>query len=406
MTRFRKTFLFTLGFTMISGFGLCIWQITNAQTKPLTYPEIITALNTRLPNASFRNKTQLIDWLIIQIRQRNVDKPLTEDREDDLRQSGATNQLIEVIRANSPSLSKPTPTPIITPVSTPTPTPTPIPTPIPTPTPTPKTDSGNITVGTVRKTTLPGGVEMSFAYVPAGSFEMGSTTSDDEKPIHTVKISQGFWMQTTEVTQVQWKAIMRALPSKCDYGSLSRNFLGDNKPIICVNWDDAQEFIRQMNLKNDGYKYRLPTEAEWEYAARSGTTGNYAGYLDAMAWYANNSGRTTIDADAIRKNDQSNYGKRLSENGNSTQNVATKQANAWGLYDMHGNVWEWCQDWYDAGYYAKSPASDPIGPTSGSVRVRRGGGWSATADYLRSADRISLAPSVRASYLSFRVVRQ
>lgn len=140
----------------------------------------------------------------------------------------------------------------------------------------PKRDLGNLIAGTVRKTTLPGGVEMSFAYVPAGSFEMGSTQSDDEKPIHTVKISQGFWMQTTEVTQAHWKSVMGALPSKCDYGELNGSFLGDNKPIICVNWDDAQEFIKQMNLKNDGYKYRLPSEAEWEYAARSGTTGNYA----------------------------------------------------------------------------------------------------------------------------------
>ncbi len=246
---------------------------------------------------------------------------------------------------------------------------------------TPTNTTANRTAGEVTKTTLPGGVEMSFAYVPAGSFEMGSTTEEDEQPIQTIKISQGFWMQTTEVTQAQWKSVMGALPSKCDYGELKGSFLGDNKPIICVSWDDAQEFIRQMNLKNDGYKYPLPTEAEWEYAARSGTTGNYAGYLDAMAWYDGNSGYSTHDA-------------------------ATKQANAWGLYDMHGNVWEWCQDWYEAGYYAKSPASDPVGPASGSNRVGRGGGWGSAAGYLRSADRSSGAPSKRRGDLGFRLLRQ
>lgn len=236
----------------------------------------------------------------------------------------------------------------------------------------------NRTAGAISKATLAGGVEMSFAYIPAGEFQMGSNEQDDEKPIHTVKISQGFQMQTTEVTQAQWKAIMGALPSKCDYGSLSGNFLGDNKPIICVSWDDAQEFIRQLNLKNDGYKYRLPTEAEWEYAARAGTTGNYAGYLDSMAWYSANA------------------------NG-STQNVATKQANAWGLYDMHGNVWEWVQDWY--GSYPSGTVTDPTGASSGSDRVVRGGGWGDAAGNLRSANRNYNSPSARTYYLGFRVVR-
>lgn len=137
-----------------------------------------------------------------------------------------------------------------------------------------------------------------------------------------------------------------------------------------------------MNLKNDGYKYRLPTEAEWEYAARAGTTGNYAGNLDAMAWYKENS-------------------------SDSTHDVATKQANAWGLYDMHGNVWEWCQDWYDSGYYAKSLASDPVGPASGSVsaRVRRGGAWQSSASYSRSARRINAGQSARYTFIGFRLLR-
>jgi formylglycine-generating enzyme required for sulfatase activity len=242
------------------------------------------------------------------------------------------------------------------------------------------TTTATKTAGTISKTTLAGGVQMSFAYIPAGEFQMGSNESDDEKPVHAVKISQGFQMQTIEVTQAQWKAIMGALPSKCDYGSLSGNFLGDNKPIICVSWEDTQEFVRQLNLKNDGYKYHLPTEAEWEYSARAGTTGNYAGYLDSMAWYDSNS-------------------------GGSIHDVGTKQANGWGLYDMHGNVWEWVQDWYDSGYYAKSPTTDPVGPSSGSYRVSRGGGWSATTVFLRSADRYGNSLSDRFNFLGFRVVR-
>jgi formylglycine-generating enzyme required for sulfatase activity len=209
---------------------------------------------------------------------------------------------------------------------------------------------------------------------------MGSSQSEDEKPIHTVKISQGFWMQTTEVTQAQWKAIMGALPAKCDYGELKGNFLGDNKPITCVSWDDAQKFVRQINLKNDGYKYRLPTEAEWEYAARSGTTGNYASNLDAIAWYDENP-------------------------GGSSHDVATKQANVWGLYDMYGNVWEWVQDWYRR--YPSEMETDPTGATSGSFRVNRGGSWVTSAEYLRSAYRFGgNLPSDRSAYLGFRLLMQ
>lgn len=287
--------------------------------------------------------------------------------------------------------------------------------------------TANPTAGAITKATLPGGVEMSFAYIPAGSFEMGSTLSDNEKPVHTVKISQGFWMQQTEVTQAQWKAVMGALPSKCDYGSLSGNFLGDNKPIICVSWDDAQEFVRQMNLKNDGYKYHLPTEAEWEYAARAGTTRNYAGYLDGMAWYNENSGGSTQYLAPEQANKKTLKVTNLSES--STQNVATKQANAWGLYDMHGNVWEWCRDWYDAGYYAKSPASDPVKrrftpstmiveghyaktpasdpvPAGGWNLVKRGGSWLDNADSLRSAYRDGDTRSKRLDNLGFRLLRK
>ena len=237
------------------------------------------------------------------------------------------------------------------------------------------------TAGAISKATLPNGAEMSFAYIPAGDFMMGGDKYPDEKPVHKVTISQGFFMGRTEVTQTQWQAVMGALPSKCDLVSLSGEFLGANKPIICVSWDDAQSFIAKLNAQDDGFKYRLPTEAEWEYAARAGTTGDYAGNLDSMAWYSANS-------------------------GSKTHEVGTQQANGWGLYDMHGNVWEWVQDWYSDSYYASSPIVNPTGATSGEIQVARGGGWGSDAVLLRSVLRFYNLPSVRNYNLGFRVVRQ
>jgi formylglycine-generating enzyme required for sulfatase activity len=182
---------------------------------------------------------------------------------------------------------------------------------------------------------------MQFASIPPGQFVMGSNKNRDEKPAHTVKITKGFDIQKTEVTQGQWKAVMGSNPS--NFSSC-----GDNCPLENVSWEDVQTFIERLNDKKDGHTYSLPTEAEWEYAARAGTTGDYAGDLDEMAWYIKNS-------------------------GSKTHPVATKKANAWGLYDMHGNVWEWVSDWYGSDYYQNSPNNDPKGPNSGSARVYRGG---------------------------------
>ena len=267
----------------------------------------------------------------------------------------------------------------------------------------------NQTPDAVTKTSLPGGVEMSFAYIPPSVFRMGSNRAQNEMPAHDVKISQGFWMQTTEVSQAQLKAVMCTLPSKCDSGSLSGNFIGDNKPVICVSWSDAQEFVRRMNLKKDGFKYSLPTEAEWEYAARQGA-GEYVGNYDIvgkLAWYAYNSGRTIIPRpDLLWNNDPLSYGKNLSQNGNSIQAVATKQANKLGLYDMRGNAWEWVQDWYHAGYYAESPAIDPTGPASGSSHVIRGGSWFNIAEDVRLAIRRYNDPSRRLDTIGFRILRR
>ncbi|MGI8640025.1 MAG: formylglycine-generating enzyme family protein [Pyrinomonadaceae bacterium] len=219
------------------------------------------------------------------------------------------------------------------------------------------------------------GVKFQMVGIPSGSFCMGSNNvEDDEKPVHKVIISQAFWMGRTEVTQAQWKAVM---------GNNPGYFKGDDLPVEQVSWDNVKDFIRKLNNLQNDYEYRLPTEAEWEYAARAGTTTRYSygdgeGSLDSYAWYSANS-------------------------GSKTHEVATKQPNAFGLYDMHGNVWEWCQDWY--GNYSSGAVTNPTGAGTGSHRVGRGGGWGSAAAYLRSAYRFSITPSFRDVDLGFRVVR-
>jgi len=202
---------------------------------------------------------------------------------------------------------------------------------------------------------------------------MGSENGYDEQPVHQVTISEPFYMGKYQVTQAQWRAVMGNNPSR---------FEGcDQCPVEQVSWNDAQEFISRLNSRvDDEFRYGLPTEAQWEYACRAGTTGDYAGNLDEMAWYSGNSGSKTYP-------------------------VGQKKPNAWGLYDMHGNIWEWCQDWYDSGYYAKSPGVDPRGPEGGSDRVHRGGGWGDDGRGCRSALRGNYSPGNRFDYLGFRFTR-
>ena len=217
------------------------------------------------------------------------------------------------------------------------------------------------------------GVE--FVWVPAGEFQMGSTSSEsrsDERPVTQVRISRGFWMGKYEVTQAQWEAVMGSNPSRF------KNCGGDC-PVEAVSWEDVQEFIGKLNARSGGRPYRLPTEAEWEYAARAGTTEDRYGDLDEIAWYRSNSRSTT-------------------------HLVGEKAANAWGLHDMLGNVWEWVQDWY--GSYPGGSVTAPTGPGSGSYRVNRGGSWGNIASICRSADRNWYSPGSRGSILGFRLLRE
>ncbi|MBU4184636.1 MAG: SUMF1/EgtB/PvdO family nonheme iron enzyme [Proteobacteria bacterium] len=219
---------------------------------------------------------------------------------------------------------------------------------------------------------------MEFIWVPGGCFQMGcgswaGNCEKDEKPVHEVCVDE-FLIGKYEVTQGQWQKVMGGNPSYFKEG--------DDYPVENVSWNDAQKFIRKLSaLNNNKYKFRLPTEAEWEYACRSGgKPETYSGSdrIDRVAWYSGNS-------------------------GGRSHRVGTKAPNGLGLYDMSGNVWEWCQEWY--GDYPSGHVTDPKGPSSGSTRVNRGGAWFRSARGCRSAYRSSFTPVFRDGGLGFRLLR-
>jgi len=215
---------------------------------------------------------------------------------------------------------------------------------------------------------LGGGVTLDLVLIRPGTFTMGSDKGGGERA-HQVTLTKPFYLGKYEVTQEQWQQIMGGNPSR---------FKGAKNPVEMVSWDDCQEFMGKLRKKLPGQMFRLPTEAEWEYACRAGTTGEYAGDLDAMAWYDSNS-------------------------GSKTHPVGGKKPNAWGLYDMHGNVGEWCADWY--GDYPNSAVTDPTSSNTGSYRVIRGGFWYGSACYCRAADRYGYTPTGGNDYIGFRVAR-
>jgi formylglycine-generating enzyme required for sulfatase activity len=205
-------------------------------------------------------------------------------------------------------------------------------------------------------------IGMEFVSVPAGSFMMGSDHGlPEETPPHQVTISKPFLIGRYEVTQGEWKTVT---------GREATNFKGSNFPAQFITWSEIEEFLARLNQRADGYSYRLPTEAEWEYACRAGTTGNYADELEWLAWYANNS-------------DQ------------KVHPVGYKHPNAWGIYDMHGNVAEYCQDWYQTNYYAQSPATDPPGPANGTQKVLRGGSFFDPGPFSPATDTSKLRAAAR-----------
>ena len=235
------------------------------------------------------------------------------------------------------------------------------------------------------------GIPLKFSYIPAGTFTMGSPTtdtesSDGERPQNQVTISKPFLMLRTEVTQAQWKAVMGPNPS---------HFRGDERPVENVSWYEAVDFCnllsrrdgltaaytinyRTVTLNEGATGYRLPTEAEWEYACRAGTTAPRYGDIDAIAWHSGNSSR-------------------------QTHPVGQKLPNAWNLYDMLGNVFEWNWDLFRD--YPTGNQTDPQGPTMGSARVLRGGGWYYDASSARAGNRFSYTPDKRYNAFGFRICR-
>lgn len=225
-------------------------------------------------------------------------------------------------------------------------------------------------------------IGMELVPVPAGTFIMGGDwggeqADENELPKHSVRFDAGFYVGKFAVTQSQWQAVMGQNPSE---------FIGDDRPVERVSHRDALAFIAALNKKEATRVYRLPTEAQWEYAARAGSKTTFCfgpekSKLDQYAWYGPNS-------------------------GGETHPVGRLTPNAWGLHDMHGNVHEWCTDWFDRNYYAKSPAVDPQGPNKGLARSLRGGDWgSADSWYCRCAIRSLSSPDRRSPRVGFRVVR-
>lgn len=222
---------------------------------------------------------------------------------------------------------------------------------------------------------------IEFILIPAGTFTIGTVfTADvnpDEVPQQSVTISRPFYLSRYEVTQAQWESIMEKNPSE---------FVGEEHPVDSVSWEAVQTFIGKLNEKAGTKRYRLPTEAEWEYAARAGTEtvrywGDSADEMDQYAWYEDNSGK-------------------------QSRPVGRLKPNAWGLHDMLGNVWEWCQNWYSIKPYTSEPVTDPQGPSEGVSKVVRGGSWSNYASLVRAAYRFELNPTYRRRNIGLRLLME
>jgi formylglycine-generating enzyme required for sulfatase activity len=261
-------------------------------------------------------------------------------------------------------------------------------------------------------TSAPSVAGIEFVKIEPGEFMMGCSTNDDgckadEKPAHRVRITKTFEIGKYEVTQTQWQAVMGTNPSV---------LRGEDRPVESITKGEAQDFLNKLNARSDGYQYRLPTEAEWEYAARAGSTGPFAGELDEIAWYGGNS-------------------------EDETHPVGKKKPNAWGIYDMQGNVREWVQDFYSANYYSVSPTENPTGPAAGTrggrggaqfgqrrgplprggpdgrggprgggpgqLPVMRGGGWDNLESFIRVSSRYNYyGETLRVSDVGFRAARE
>jgi formylglycine-generating enzyme required for sulfatase activity len=252
------------------------------------------------------------------------------------------------------------------------------------------TANRTVTVVGNRSVDLNATVAMDMLWVPAGTFTMGSPTTEagrqsDLEDEHNVSLTKGFYLGKYEVTQAQYEAVMTGVTG--DRNATPSNWHGNpDRPVEMVSWDDAQVFLTRLNEQQAGnlpagWSYVLPTESQWEYACRAGTSTAYSWGI-------------TISSSNANYN-PSGYSQ--------TRDVGQYAANPWGFFDMHGNVWEWTADWYQAAYPTGNPVVDPTGPASGSIRVYRGGSWYKDGPFLRSAKRHYLTPGSRYHSIGFRV---
>ena len=246
-----------------------------------------------------------------------------------------------------------------------------------------------ITLATATTNDFANSIGMKLVLIQPGEFMMGSPASEkdrsDDEHQHRVRITKPYYLATTEVTQKQWESVMGTTPWK------GKTYVkeGPDFAATYVSWYDAQEFCRKLSAE-EGVTYRLPTEAEWEFACRAGSTTRYSfgaedSRLSDYAWWGGF------------------FGDGHAKDEKYAHEVGRKRPNAFGLYDMHGNVWEWCSDWYAEDYYKNSPASDPKGPGTGLYRFNRGGGWDSSARFCRSAGHYRDTPDFRGNNLGFRV---
>lgn len=319
---------------------------------------------------------------------------LLQERLDEL-------EYVELVTALEPLMADLHPASTVEPFPAPPPPPKPV---DPPPRPRPKAASKLWDVlGTIEKPQaelaklVTNTLAMKFALIPAGTFRMGSPPGEggrreNEGPVHDVILTKPFYLAYTPVTQAQYQAVMGTNPARFQGAAGG----GWEHPVECVSWDDAAAFCQKLGEKPAekaaGYTYRLPTEAEWEYACRAGSVGPFH-FGDSL------------DASQACFDGSYPYGEgRFGPTAPRTARVLSFAANHFGLYDMHGNVWEWCADWFDADYYRSSPRQDPPGPASGTFRVLRGGGWRNQAATCRTAYRNALAPNQRQPFIGFRVV--
>jgi formylglycine-generating enzyme required for sulfatase activity len=247
-----------------------------------------------------------------------------------------------------------------------------------------------------------------YIWVPPGKLFRGCSVGDDEcmsieKPVREVEITKGFWIGESESTIAAWRRYRAsgngpALPGKDSFGRMLNETAGnDTLPAVAMTWAEARDFCGWAQMG-------LPTEAQWEYAARAGTNKSTYGAVDEIAWFGDNSGKKTINSMEVFREQNKQFGQMLYENGNGAHPVGMKQPNRNGLYDMLGNVWEWTGDWYGPTTYTSGVTEDPTGPLGGEQRIARGGSWSTYPSGVRVSARDRVSPDARLSDIGFRCV--